>query len=558
METIHVKFDELTTMAFEHDSLEPFLQRFINDDSSAKSMNTPSKEDLDNLFGPMYEEYFEKKSLEIPINSAAQQVHNHEDSSLMSLIIAKEHEAPPIITTSEEQTSPISLNEADEFDQEDSVEFDGNTLLTSYDAPDFSKAKSSTAFDPSNMHEFHQVQPSTYIWTKAHPVKQVIGDPSKPVMTQQRLYTEYEKNKSDAENIVIRNKSCLVAKGYKQDEGIDFEESFAPVARLEAVRMFIAFTAHKNIIIFQMDVKIAFLNGPLKEEVYVSQPDGFVDPNFPDHVYRLKKALYGLKQAPRACQSQYAIELLKKHGLEECVSMSTPMAIERLDADLQGTPTDQMTYRRMIGGLMYLTATGPDIAFATFVCEKLVSWSSKKQDCTAISTAEAEYVSLSACCAQVIWMRTQLLDYGYKYNKIPMYCNSKSAIAILCNPVQHSRTKHINIWYHFIKEHVEKGTVELYFVETEYQLADLFTKALPKERFEYLVHRIVMIMAQPQRPADVHQDELCLPNKRYALIDDNKKIDLDNPLYPNESKIMANIIQNHPLRFNIVASSLVS
>ncbi|GKA69261.1 hypothetical protein Tco_0775325 [Tanacetum coccineum] len=107
-----------------------------------------------------------------------------------------------------------------------------------------------------------------------------------------------------------------------------------------------------------------------------------------------------------------------------------------------------------------------------------------------MSTAEAEYVSLSACCAQVIWMRTQLLDYGYKYNRILMYCDSKSAIAISCNPVQHSKTKHIDIRYHFIKEHVEKGTVEIYFVGTEYQLADLFTKALPKERFEYLVHRI--------------------------------------------------------------------
>ncbi|GJU66439.1 hypothetical protein Tco_1252698 [Tanacetum coccineum] len=98
-----------------------------------------------------------------------------------------------------------------------------------------------------------------------------------------------------------------------------------------------------------------------------------------------------------------------------------------------------------------------------------------------MSTTEAEYVSLSACCAQVIWMRTQLLDYGYRYNKIPMYCDSKSAIAISCNPVQHSRTKHINIRYHFIKEHVERGTIELYFVGTEYQLADLFTKALPRE-----------------------------------------------------------------------------
>ncbi|GKE74882.1 hypothetical protein Tco_1536923 [Tanacetum coccineum] len=109
-----------------------------------------------------------------------------------------------------------------------------------------------------------------------------------------------------------------------------------------------------------------------------------------------------------------------------------------------------------------------------------------------MSTAEAEYVSLSACCAQVIWMRTQLLDYGYKYNRIPMYCDSKTAIAISYNPVQHSKTKHIDIWYHFIKERVENGIVELYFVETEYQLADLFTKALPKERFEYLVHRIGM------------------------------------------------------------------
>ncbi|GJU63330.1 hypothetical protein Tco_1245165 [Tanacetum coccineum] len=302
-------------------------------------------------------------------------------------------------------------------------------------------------------------------------------------------------------------------------------------------------------------------------------------------------------QSPRGIfisQSQYAIELLKKHGLDECVSMSTPMATERLDADLQGTPTDQTTYRRMIGGLMYLTASRPDIAFATFVCAryqarptvkhlkevkrifrylrqsynmglwypkdsgfeliaysdadhagckddckstsgglqflggKLVSWSSKKQDCTAMSTAEAEYVSLSACCAQVIWMRTQLLDYGYKYNRIPMYCDSKSAIAISCNPVQHSKTKHIDIRYHFIKEHVEKGTMEIYFVGTEYQLADLFTKALPKERFEYLVHRIVIIMAQQQHAADVHPDELCPPNKRYDLMDANKKVDLEH------------------------------
>jgi hypothetical protein len=129
---------------------------------------------------------------------------------------------------------------------------------------------------------------------------------------------------------------------------------------------------------------------------------------------------------------------------------------------------------------------------AQFLGEKLVSWSSKKQDCTVLSTAEAEYVSLYACCAQVLWMRTQLTDYGFTFDRIPMYCDSKSAISISCNTVQHSKMKHIKVHYHFIKENVEEGTVELFFVKTDYQLADLFTKALPKERFDYLVRRIGM------------------------------------------------------------------
>ncbi|GJZ31261.1 retrovirus-related pol polyprotein from transposon TNT 1-94, partial [Tanacetum coccineum] len=245
------------------------------------------------------------------------------------------------------------------------------------------------------------------------------------------------KNKTDVENTVIRKNSRLVAKGYGQEEGIDFEESFTPVARLEAAEIFVAYAAHNNFPIFQMDVKTTFLNGLLKEEVFVRQPDGFVDPYFPNHVYRLKKSLYGLKQAPKAC-----MDVLKKHEMEKYDTVSTPMATTKLDADLQGTPVEQTNYRSMIGGLMYLTASLPDIAYATFdygfeliayadadhagcnddckntsgdiqfLVDKLVSWSSKKQNCTAMSSAEAEYVSLSACCAQVIWMRTQLLDYG--------------------------------------------------------------------------------------------------------------------------------------------------
>nr|GFC51164.1 retrovirus-related Pol polyprotein from transposon TNT 1-94 [Tanacetum cinerariifolium] len=135
---------------------------------------------------------------------------------------------------------------------------------------------------------------------------------------------------------------------------------------------------------------------------------------------------------------------------------------------------------------------------AQFLDEKLVSWSSKKQDCMALSTTEAEYVSLSACCAQVLWMRTQLTDYGFHFDKIQIYCDSKSAIAISCNPVQYSRTKHIDVRFHFIKEYVEKGTIELYFVKTDYQLADIFTKALPTDHFNYLVRRLGMRSLSPK------------------------------------------------------------
>ncbi|GJU04591.1 retrovirus-related pol polyprotein from transposon TNT 1-94 [Tanacetum coccineum] len=213
----------------------------------------------------------------------------------------------------------------------------------------------------------------------------------------------------DEDNTIIRNKAQLVAKGYRWEEGIDFEEYFAPVDCLEAVWIFVAYVAHKSFPIYQMDVKMDFLNGPLKEE------------------------------------AKYALEILKKHGIDKCNSIGTPMATKpKLDADLSGTPVDQTRYHSMIGSLMYLTFSRPDIVQAymkdsgfeltafldadhtgcldtrkitsggiQFLGNKLGSWMSKKQDCIALSIAEAEYVALSASCAQVMWMRTQLKDYGF-------------------------------------------------------------------------------------------------------------------------------------------------
>nr|GEY34100.1 uncharacterized mitochondrial protein AtMg00810-like [Tanacetum cinerariifolium] len=308
-------------------------------------------------------------------------------------------------------------------------------------------------------------------------------------------------------------KAHLVAKGYGQKEGIDFEESFAPVAWLEAVWLFVAYAAHKSFQVYQMDVKTKFLYGPLKEELYVNHPDGFVDLYHPDQVYRLKKALYGLKQAPRVC-------------------IGTPMDTKHIDANLSGNPVDQTKYHSMVRALMYLTARRPDIVHATCYCaryqakliekhltvvkrifqylkdtinmglwhpkdisfkltafldlkhagcldlrkstsdgiqylggDKLVTWSSKKQDCTSMSSAEAKYVSLSTCCAQVLWLRTLLTDYGFHFDRIPMYYDSKAAIAILCNAVYNSRTKHIDVKYHFIKEKVERVLLNYFLSE---------------------------------------------------------------------------------------------
>nr|GEW48697.1 Gag-Pol polyprotein [Tanacetum cinerariifolium] len=401
--------------------------------------------------------------------------------------------------------------------------------------------------------------PSEHRWTKDHPLEQVIGNASQSVRTRRHLESDVEicmfaltisrtkpknikeamadsawielmqeelyqfdrldvwelvdrplctnvinlkwlwKNKRDEENTVIRNKSSLVAKGYAQKKRVDFEEAFAPVARLEAIRLFIAYAAHKSFTVYQMDVKTTFIYGPLKEEVYVNQPDGFVDPYHPDKVYRLKKALYGLKQAPRAC-------------------IGTPMATKHLDDDLSGTPIDQTKYHSKVRALMYLTTSRPAIMHATSYCAryqaqpiekyltvvKRIFWYLKDTihmglwypkdigfELTAFQIRIMLVVLISARARRV------LTDYGFHFDKIPMYCDSKAAIAISCNPVQHSRTKHIDIRYHFIKEKVEKGIVELFFVRTEYQLADMFTKALPEERFKYLVRRLGMRCLTP-------------------------------------------------------------
>ncbi|GJV88672.1 retrovirus-related pol polyprotein from transposon TNT 1-94 [Tanacetum coccineum] len=563
----------------------------------------PSRNDWDMLFQPLFDE-------------------------LLTPPPSVDHPAPEVITPIDEV---VALELAASTSSPSSTKVDQDAPSPSNDQyfgipiPEVHSDQSSSSDSIYTIvHLDYQIFEHNSKWTKDHPLENIIGELARPVSTRLIEAMQEELNESERLEVwelvprpnkvmvitlkwiykvkldelggILKNKALLVACGYRQEEGIDFEEYFAPVARLEAIRIFLAFAAYINMVVYQMDVKTAFLNGNFREEVYVSQPDGFMDPDNPNHVYKLKKAIYWLKQAPRAwydmlssflisqdfskgsvdptmfirkegkelllvqiyvndiifaastpelcdlfaqimCselkmsmmgkisfflglqisqslrgifinQSEYAFKSLKKYGFDSCDPVDTPMVEKsKLDEDKERKVVDLSHYRGMIGILLYLTASRPDLQFAICMCaryqawptekhlhpvkiifrslkgtvnrglwypkdssialiafadadhagcqdtrriisgsmqflgDRLISWSSKTQKSAAISSTKAEYIALSGCCAQ---------------------------------------------------EHVENGVIELYFVNTEYQLADIFTKALGRERIEFLIKKLGM------------------------------------------------------------------
>ncbi|GJT96901.1 putative ribonuclease H-like domain-containing protein [Tanacetum coccineum] len=389
-------------------------------------------------------------------------------------------------------------------------------------------------------------------------------------------------NKKDERGIVIRNKVRLVAQGYTQEKGIDYDE---------------------------MDVKSAFHYSKIEKEVYFGQALGFEDPEFPDKVYKVEKALYGLHQAPRAwyetlstylldngfkrgqidknlfikriksdillvqvyvddiifgstkkelCndfenQNKYVEEILKKFGFSTVKTASTPMETSKpLLKDAKAEDVDVHLYRSMIGSLMYLTASRPDIMFVVCACarfqvtpkvshlhavkrifrylkgqpklglwypkdspfnleaytdsdyagasldrksttggcqflgRRLISWQCKKQTIVANSTTKAEYVAAASCYGQVLWIQNQMLDYGYNFMNTKIFIDNESTICIVKNPVFHSKTKHIEIRHHFIRDSNEKKLIQMIKIHTGHNVADLLTKAFDVGRFQYL------------------------------------------------------------------------
>nr|GEU60614.1 hypothetical protein [Tanacetum cinerariifolium] len=392
----------------------------------------------------------------------------------------------------------------------------------------------------SNMRQTHTPFESLGRWTKDHPIANVIVDPSRSVSTRKQLQIDamwcffdaflttveptnfkqamIEPLWIDAMQEEIHEFERLL--GFRQEEGMNFKESFTPVARIEAIHIFIANAVHKNMMIFQMDVKMAFLNSELKEEVYVSQPERFVDQDNPSHFYKLKKGLYDLKQAPRAWYDMLSRILISQHFSKGAVDLTlftrkagNDLLLSKLDEDLQGKPVDATLYCDMIGSLMYLTSSRPDLTYAVCLCawyqakpiEKHLNavkrifqylkgtinmgiWYSKDTGMSITAYADADH----AGCQDTRRCSSGSAQFlGDKlFNKIPLYYDNKSAITLSCNSVQHSRDNHIDVRYHFIKEQVENGIVELYFFRTEYQLADIFTKPLPREIFNFLIEKL--------------------------------------------------------------------
>ncbi|GJT09420.1 putative ribonuclease H-like domain-containing protein, partial [Tanacetum coccineum] len=478
-------------------------------------------------------------------------------------------------------------------------------------------------------------------------------------------------NKKDERGVVVRNKARLVAQGHRQEEDIDYDEVFAPVARLEAIRIFLSFASYMGFIVYQMDVKSAFLYGKIDEEVYVSQPPGFLDPKYPEKVYKVVKALYGLHQAPRAwyatlstfllkngyrrgtidktlflkkdkhdiilvqvyvddiifgstkkswcdefealmksrfqmssmgeltfflglqvkqkpngifiSQDKYVAEILKKFDFASVKTASTPIETQKpLVKDEEASDVDVHLYRSMIGSLMYVTASRPDIMFAVCACSRfqvtpktshlsavkrifrylkgkpklglwypressfdlesysdsdyaganldrksttggcqflgrrLITWQCKKQTIVATSTTEAEYVAAASCCGQVLWIQNQMLDYGFNFMNTKIYIDNESTICIVKNPVYHSKTKHIAIRHHFIRDAYEKKLIQVLKIHTDDNVADLLTKAFDSKKIAQVVS--AWIKSKNSLVKHFEDMRLCRPSKEYLQV----------------------------------------
>ncbi|GJZ84870.1 putative ribonuclease H-like domain-containing protein [Tanacetum coccineum] len=554
--------------------------------SSYSTTYVPStKIDCDILFQPMFNEYSNPPpSVVSLVRATAAPRHANLITTPSSTTIDQDAPSASTSPTQETQSLVIHQDVEEQLHVNEPALLDNDPFLGVLNPETSSEEYSSRDVILTTVQLLNTPYEHLGKWTKDHPLENVIDNPSRPVSTRKQLQTkamwcffnaflssvepnnfkeallepswidakqeeihEFErldvwelvpypdfvmiiklkwifKVNQDEFGGVLKNKEMLIAKGYCQEERINFEESFTLVARIEAIRIFVANTANKNMTIYQMDVKTTFLNGELREEVYVSQPEGFLDQDNPTHVYKLKKPLYRLNQALRSWYDMLSrfvlsqkfskgmvdptlftrkegkyillvqiyvddiifasadpslcdkfadkIKNLKKYGIDLCDLVDTPMVDRtKLDEDLHGKLVDATHYRGMIDSLMYLTSSRPDLVFVVCMCARIALTVYVDADHVGCQdTRRSTSKSVQFLGDRLI--RSQLTDYGYEFNKIHLYCDNKSAIALYCNNVQHSRT--------------------------EYQLEDIFTKSLPRERFEFLLNKLGLKSMSPE------------------------------------------------------------
>ncbi|GJS54927.1 putative ribonuclease H-like domain-containing protein [Tanacetum coccineum] len=539
IETIHVDFDELTAMDSEHSSLGPLLHemtlaiissRLVPNPPPSTPFVPPLRTDWDILFQPLFDELltpppsvdYPAPKVIAPIVEVVAPEPAASTGSPSLTTVDQDAPSPSNSQTTTETQSPIIPNDVEEDNHDLDVAHMNNNPYFGILIPGVPSDQSlSTDLSHTIVHPDHQIFEHNRKWTKEHPLENIISELARPVSTRLQLHeqaffsmqeelNEFErlgvweliprpdkvmiitlkwiyKVKLDELGGILKNKARLVARGYHQDEGIDFEESFALVARLEAIRISLAFSAHMNMVVYQMDVKTAFLNDNLREGKELLLVQIYVD----DIIFAASTPelcdLFA-KIIPRGIftnQSKYALESLKKHSFDSCNLVDTPMVEKsKPDEDKEGKAIDLSHYRGMIGTLLYLIASRPGLQFSICMCalvlgrpkenaltsmrillvvqdyrhstsgsmqflgDRLVSWLSKRQKSVAISSTEAEYIAMLGC--------------------------------------------YIDIRFHLFKEHVENEMIELYFVNTEYQLADIFTKVLVRKRIEFLINKLGM------------------------------------------------------------------
>ncbi|KAJ9547419.1 hypothetical protein OSB04_019962 [Centaurea solstitialis] len=474
-----------------------------------KSPNATIPQDLESLFDEWYEDEPDPDTASANVPRASVEEHYIIDTSPQSTIISgsSASDTPPSTSTPQNIAQSSSVSD---FPSSQAP------IITAQPSSDTTHAIPEPIPISKPLEEINSTInfPHATKWTKDHPQSQFIGDPSNGVKTRatanycmftcfvskiepkkvaealadpfwvEAMQDELIQNKKDEQGVVVRNKVRLVAQGYCQEVGIDYEENFAHVARLEAIRIFLAFAAHKGFKkefeMSMMEELTLFLGLQVKQSLEVI----FIN------------------------QSKYVQDLLKKYQLHDASLMRTPIAPGlKFHKDLSGQSVECKLYRGMIGSHLYLTTSRPDNMFSTSVCARYQA--NPKESHLSVVKRILRYLKKTPTVGLLYPLlsgfdlvaytdsdyggcQTQLRDHGYSLDEIPILCDSKSAIAISANPVQNSKTKYIDIRYHFLKHHVKEGNVEMYFVTTHYQLADLFTKDLDEKRFNFLVEKIGM------------------------------------------------------------------